>query len=105
MQDAPAQRLPHRRHAHDGGDLAGLEDVADGVGSQLLQVGDARPARQRDQQPGRELEGVVQGQHGQHAVGGPQVEGAQQLGHHESEIPMSQHHPLRVSGGARGEDE
>ena len=92
-------------HADDRGDVPLLERAGDRVAGQLGQVGDLRAVRQRHQQAGRELEGVVQRQHRQHPVVDAELEDLRQLGHHEGEVAVGQHHPLGLAGRPRGEDQ
>ncbi len=105
LGDLAVQELPQRRHADHAGDAAVLERARQGVGVDLLEVGHLRAVDQRHEQPGRELEGVVQRQDREQAVVAVQVEQRRQLRHHRGEVLVRQHHALGRAGRARGVDD
>ena len=67
-EDAALEQLPHRGHADHRGDARLLEARGDAIAVELVEVHDARAARERQEHAARELERVVERQHAEHAV-------------------------------------
>ncbi len=104
-EDAPLQELPERRHADHPRDAAPLEAFGKPLGVELVEVEDARPARERQEQAAGELEGVVQRQHREDAVGVLEGEDRRDRRQHGREVAVREHHALGVAGGAAGVDD
>ena len=82
---------------------ASVRDEARGVDAE--RINDRRAARERQQHPAGEFEGVMEREQREHHVIDDEREDPREHRHFGGEIPVRQHHALGRAGGARGEDD
>ena len=104
-QDAPPQEVPEGRHSHDAGGVPLLQFRVDGLGADLVQIGDLGAPGKRKQEAGRELERMVEREDAERTVLLVDVVDRQQFGHQRGEIPVRQHHSLGRAGRSGGEED
>ena len=104
-QDAPPQEIPEGGHPHDAGGVSLLEFLVDGLGADLLQIGDLGTPGERQQEAGGELERMVERQDAERAVLLADVVDRRQFGDQRGEVAVRQHHPLGRAGGSGGEED
>jgi hypothetical protein len=104
LDDAALEELPERRDAHHGGHLRVAQRLDHALAGELVEVDHRRAARERQQQPAGELEGVMQRQHREHPVALAERKHRSQRGDEPAEVAVREHHALGGSGRARGVD-
>ena len=103
--DAPLEHLPERGHADHGGDAPAREAHLEPLGRELVEVDDARSARQRQEHAAGELEGVMQRQHAEHAVALAEREERRERCDQRRQVRMGEHHALGMPRGPTGVDQ
>ncbi len=105
VEDAALEELPQRGDADHGGRARGAKPLGDALARHLADVHDARAARQRQQQPAGELEGVVQRQDAEHDVAAREREDGRERRDERGEVRVCELDALGPPGrSAREED-